>query len=1025
MKDYLEIRMNRIRKKYNRIFKESFIEYKLESFEISKEELAEKKEKIQDFVNFIKSGKIKDYNEEQLQAMFATEVFEKTLGYKNSFNETWEYELERKTDVDGQKPDIVLGEFTSDESKVMAVVELKDFKYYDLDKKQNRVGDKRTPVEQGFGYAPKFGGNCRWVLISNFNEIRLYDKNDENQYERFYIEDLEDDFEFKRFLYLLSKENILDRKLDNLIDLKIKEEEKIEREFYTKYKTIRSKIVSQVIEDNRTYNADVLIEKSQKLLDRFLFIAFCEDKNIIPANSYKTTVLSSNEFFTKHELFNVLCGYIDTGNKSKGINKFNGGLFKSDEILNDLVIDDSIFTELITLADYDFNTDVDENILGRIFEQSISDLEELKNDALGIETDKKKGKRKKDGVFYTPSRITRGIVEKSIGEYLNDKKLELGYEKLPELTDESIETQRGLSAKAEKHLTFWREYRSKVLNIKVIDPACGSGAFLIAAYDYLKKELDEINDRIADLKGRTQELFDGDEMYDASLENEYLIKCLYGVDLNPESVEISKLSLWLRTLTKDKPLTNLDDNIKSGNSITEFDFQEEFSEVFSKGGFDVVIGNPPYVRQESLKDIKTILEEKYATYIGTADLYCYFYELGIRLLKTGGVLGYITSNKWLRINYGKNIRKMLNEYYIIEIEDHGKVKMFVDAGVDTNIIVVKKINRQNTQVKIVLTEENNKTFETNQSNFNEDGYLFLDNRLKIVKEKIDNIGKPLGEWSIEVNRGVLTGLNDAFTIDKEKYNELVKKDRKNKEILVPLLRGQDIRRYEINYKDLYLINTHNGYKFNDEKIPEIKIDDYPSIKEYLNEFEPTLSKRGDKGKTPYNLRNCAYLEEFNKEKIVYGQISKIPKFSYDLSKFILNDTAFIITGEKLKYLLVMLNSNLIWKATMLFYSGIVLSSGIKLGKNSISKIPIIVPTQEQEEYLTNLADKMLESKEKLSKLNKLLVLAVNDKNYEMQLELKEKIEELNEEILDTDYAIDSYVYDMYGITAEERALIEG
>ena len=1017
--------MNRIRKKYNRIFKESFIEYKLESFEISKEELSEKKAKIQDFINFIKSGKIKDYNEEQLQARFATEVFEKTLGYKNSFNETWEYELERKTDVDGQKPDVVLGEFTSDESKVMAVVELKDFKYYDLDKKQNRVGDKRTPVEQGFGYAPKFGGNCRWVLISNFNEIRLYDKNDENQYERFYIEDLEDDFEFKRFLYLLSKENILDRKLDNLIDLKIKEEEKIEREFYTKYKTIRSKIVSQVIEDNRTYNADVLIEKSQKLLDRFLFIAFCEDKNIIPANSYKTMVLSSNENVTKHELFTMLCRNIDKGNKQKGINKFNGGLFKYDEILDDLVLDDVIFTELITLADYDFKTDVDENILGRIFEQSISDLEELKNDALGIETDKKKGKRKKDGVFYTPSRITQGIVGKSIGEYLNDKKLELGYEKLPELTDESIETQRGLSAKAEKHLAFWRDYRSKVLSIKVIDPACGSGAFLIAAYDYLKKELDEINDRIADLKGRTQELFDGDEMYDASLENEYLIKCLYGVDLNPESVEISKLSLWLRTLTKDKPLTNLDNNIKSGNSITEFDFQEEFSEVFAKGGFDVVIGNPPYVRQESLKDIKLILEEKYSTYIGTADLYCYFYELGIRLLKTGGVLGYITSNKWLRINYGKNIRKMLNEYYIIEIEDHGKVKMFVDAGVDTNIIVVKKINRQNTQVKIVLTEENNKTFETNQSNFSEDGYLFLDNRLKIVKEKIDNIGKPLGEWSIEVNRGVLTGLNDAFTIDKEKYNELIKKDRKNKEILVPLLRGQDIRRYEINYKDLYLINTHNGYKFNDEKIPEIKIDDYPSIKEYLNEFEPALSKRGDKGKTPYNLRNCAYLEEFNKEKIVYGQISKIPKFSYDLSKFILNDTAFIITGEKLKYLLVMLNSNLIWKATMLFYSGIVLSSGIKLGKNSISKIPIIVPTQEQEEYLTNLADKMLESKEKLSKLNKLLELAVVDKNYEMQLELKEKIEELNEEILDTDYAIDSYVYDMYGITVEERALIEG
>lgn len=1016
--------MNRIRKKYNRIFKESFIEYKLESFEISKEELLEKKAKIQDFINFIKSGKIKDYKEEQLQAIFATEVFEKTLGYKNSFNETWEYELERKTDVDGQKPDIVLGEFTSNESKVMAVVELKDFKYYDLDKKQNRVGDKRTPVEQGFGYSSKFSGNCSWVLISNFNEIRLYHKDTQSEYERFYIEDLEDDLEFKRFLYLLSKENILDRKLDNLIDLKIKEEEKIEREFYTKYKTIRSKIVSQVIEDNRTYNADVLIQKSQKLLDRFLFIAFCEDKNIIPANSYKTTVLSSNEFFTKHELFNVLCGYIDKGNKSKGINKFNGGLFKSDEILNDLVIDDSIFTELIILADYDFKTDVDENILGRIFEQSISDLEELKNDALGIETDKKKGKRKKEGVFYTPSSITREIVEKSIGEYLNDKKLELGYEKLPEVTDENIETQRGLSAKAEKHLTFWREYRSKVLSIKVIDPACGSGAFLIAAYDYLKKELDEVNDRIADLKGRTQELFDGDEMYDASLENEYLIKCLYGVDLNPESVEISKLSLWLRTLTKDKPLTNLDDNIKSGNSITEFDFNEEFSEVFAKGGFDVVIGNPPYVRQEDIKEDKKYLEENYSTYLGTADLYCYFYELGIRLLKTGGVLGYITSNKWLRINYGKNIRTMLNEYYIIEIEDHGKVKMFVDAGVETSIIILKKINCKNSKVKITLKEDS-KTFETNQSIFNEDGYLFLDNRLLKVKEKIDIKGLVLSKWDIKINSGLKTGFNEAFLISREKYDELIKKDRKNKEIIVPILRGRDINRYNINFSDLYLINTHNGYKRDKESISRIEIDNYPILKEYFDRFEPKLSGRSDQGETQYNMRNCAYLDVFNEEKLIYPEISAGANFYYDKKSYFIEMTAFVITGEKIKYLLAMLNSKFLEFAFEKYYLGQKISDSLRYKKVAINKLPVVYPTQEQEEYLTNLADKMLESKEKLSKLNKLLELAVVDKNYEMQLELKEKIEDLNEEILDTDYAIDSYVYDMYGITAEERELIEG
>ena len=867
---------------------------------------------------------------------------------------------------------------------------------------------------------------CRNFIIQDllfFFYILSHINCNTTQYERFYIEDLEDDFELKRFLYLLSKENILDRKLDNLIDLKIKEEEKIEREFYTKYKTIRSKIVSQVIEDNRTYNADVLIEKSQKLLDRFLFIAFCEDKNIIPANSYKTMVLSSNENVTKHELFTMLCRNIDKGNKQKGINKFNGGLFKYDEILDDLVLDDVIFTELITLADYDFNTDVDENILGRIFEQSISDLEELKNDALGIETDKKKGKRKKDGVFYTPSRITRGIVEKSIGEYLNDKKLELGFEKLPELTDESIETQRGLSAKAEKHLAFWREYRSKVLNIKVIDPACGSGAFLIAAYDYLKKELDEINDRIADLKGRTQELFDGDEMYDASLENEYLIKCLYGVDLNPESVEISKLSLWLRTLTKDKPLTNLDDNIKSGNSITEFDFQEEFSEVFVKGGFDVVIGNPPYVEQKKIKDIKHILEEKYDTYNSMADLYCYFYELAIKMLKTGGVMGYITSNSWLNVDYGINTRKLLNNYYIIEIEDHNGEKIFSDAQVETNIIILKKIERKNTDVKIVLTKEN-KTFYFNQEEFIEEkGFLFLDNSLEKLRKKLDENGEPLKNWKIKMNRGIVTGLDKAFIIEKEKYDELTKKDRKNKELIVPLLRGKNIGRYECDFKDLYLVGTFPAKKIN--------IDNYPSLKSYLETFLPGIQQTGKPNRKKTSNKwfetqdAIAYYEEFEKEKLIWAKMTKTSKFTYDTKGYYIPVTGFVMVGEKLKYLLAMLNSKLIEFAFLNLYGGKTLGEGLDFRISFLEKLPILVPTQEQEEYLTNLADKMLESKEKLSKLNKLLELAVVDKNYEMQLELKEKIEELNEEILDTDYAIDSYVYDMYGITEEERVLIEG
>ena len=205
----------------------------------------------------------------------------------------------------------------------------------------------------------------------------------------------------------------------------------------------------------------------------------------------------------------------------------------------------------------------------------------------------------------------------------------------------------------------------------------------------------------------------------------------------------------------------------------------------------------------------------------------------------------------------------------------------------------------------------------------------------------------------------------------------------------------------------------------------MNVESFPGIKEHLEEFEPKLSERSDKGQTAYNLRNCAYVAEFEKEKLIWAKMTKTSKFTYDTKGYYISVTRFIMVGEKLKYLLAMLNSKLIEFAFLNLYGGKTLGEGLDFRISFLEKLPILVPTQEQEEYLTNLADKMLESKEKLSKLNKLLVLAVVDKNYEMQLELKEKIEELNEEILDTDYAIDSYVYDMYGITVEERALIEG
>ncbi|MBF0714888.1 type IIL restriction-modification enzyme MmeI [Gemelliphila palaticanis] len=365
---------------------------------------------LENWIKLIKNKKIYEYKEEQLQKDFINLIFRVLLNYNDIFqnSENWNLETEHKTDVDGQKADAILEEFSNNDKKVFAVVELKDPNYRDLDKKQNRQSDKRSPIEQAFGYAPKYsGGQRKWIIVSNFNEIRLYDQLSLSEYEVFYIENLLDDYELSRLLYLMSKEHIIENKLFNKVDLKIKEEESIEKKFYNKYKKIRYDIIKEIINSNNDQPKNILIKKHKNYWIDFLFIAFCEDKNFIPTNIFRTIIESSNNIITKSDAFRTLCSWINTGNKSKGINKFNGGLFKEDDILDNLTIPDIVFDNLIEIANYDFSTDVDENILGHIFEQSLSDLEELKKYYSGETFDKKDSKRKIDGVFYTPKYITK------------------------------------------------------------------------------------------------------------------------------------------------------------------------------------------------------------------------------------------------------------------------------------------------------------------------------------------------------------------------------------------------------------------------------------------------------------------------------------------------------------------------------------------------------------------------------------------------------------------------------------------
>ena len=1004
--------------------------------DLEKNNLKEKREFLNKWINMEEIGTLYTSKEEALQGEFLLNIFSNLLNAVNVTDgkDKWNLERETKTEIDGQKADGVLGFFDKKGNKdVRAVIELKG-PTINLDSKLSKDKYARTPVEQAFGYAPKYGASCQWVIVSNFKEIRLYRSNSMLDYQVFYLENLKDDLEFKKFVYLLSFESLVGAGNEKSKSLKLseeyqKEQIEIEKKFYNLYKQIRIDIFENIRNNNKNISEYIILEKVQKLLDRFLFICFCEDKNLLPRNSFQKVIDrgTENRDFGVFEYFKSLCSWINIGNPKHEIPHFNGGLFKADEDLDTLMIDDVVFEKMQAISEYNFDSELNENILGHIFEQSISDIEEFKSQINEQDFDVKKGKRKKDGIFYTPKYITKYIVENTINYWLEDKRKELGEDKLPILTDEDYNHKyknkassvKLFSENYKKRIDFWKRYKEAIKNIKILDPACGSGAFLITAFEFLLKQTNEIDKKLLDLTGE-QDLFSDTTRY--ILENN-----IFGVDLNRESVEITKLSLWLKSANKNKTLTTLENNIKCGNSLIKdkeiakdfvFDWEKEFPEVFKNGGFDIVIGNPPYVRQETIKEIKPYLEQNYKVYTGVADLYCYFYELGYNLLKDNGYLGFITSNKWFRAKYGEKLREFLlsnTEFY--NIVDYNGTKVFEGATVDSNILIFKKNRVKNSIFSLQIADTI--PIEYEQEKLSKESFIFINQKEDSIKEKIERIGKPLKEWDININRGITTGLNDAFIIDKETKDKLLEEDYKNSEIIKPLLRGKDIEKYNINYADFYLINSHNGKAGKGA----IDIENYPQIKKWLERFEPKLSKRADKGKTPFNLRNCAYLKEFEKEKIVWQRVTKENTFALaEKDTFILDSMAFLSNIEKeKKYLLGILNSKLIY-FYLNQYTHKYGNNGFLLSNQYVEKLPIKPYNNEIE--LENKVDLILENNKKLSSYKELLERAKKNKKYDEIIDLEKLVEKTQDEIKKLDYEINQMVYKIYELTVNEIKIIE-
>ncbi|NHA52881.1 class I SAM-dependent DNA methyltransferase [Helicobacter pylori] len=503
------------------------------------------------------------------------------------------------------------------------------------------------------------------------------------------------------------------------------------------------------------------------------------------------------------------------------------------------------------------------------------------------------------------------------------------------------------------------------------------------------------------------------------------VKNLFGTPkLSPKEEEEAFASYGrIRALRK-----KLDDALSGREYHNAFEWRFEFPEVLDDEGnflgFDCIIGNPPYIRQEHIKDLKPLLEKQYQDfYNSSSDIYTYFFALAFNLLKEKGFSAFITSNKYARAKYGAKLRELLlKKTILVSYMELNALKVFESATVDTSIMnFIKQTPLKESVFKYYEPTPNDKNDLKNtpsllmrQNALSTESFIFANATLLDLRDKIESVGTPLKDWDIQIYRGILTGANEAFIIPTEKRDAILKncddvqKDEKGMserertiELIKPILRGKDIKRYSYEWANLWVINTHNGYTSNlKSKIPPIDIEKYPAIKAHLDAHYDTIATRCDQGDTPYHLRNCAYLEDFEKEKIVYPCImAKEPCFVYEQKGFYAPAPANIITGDKteIKYLTALLNSKCIYFAMRKFYMG----GGIEgeLKTNNLEKIPIpkiTTKNQELAQKITDCAERILKSKAKDPKAN---------------------TQELEKEI-------DALVYQLYHLTDEEIKIIE-
>lgn len=782
----------------------------------------------------------------------------------------------------------------------------------------------------------------------------------------------------------------------------------------------------------------------QQTIDRIVFLRICEDRGMEPYGALMALQNGENVYNRLFALFN------------KADEKYNSGLFhfnrekgreNFDSLTPALRIDDrplkDIFKNLYYPdSPYEFSV-LSADILGQVYEKFLGKVIRLTS-GHQAKIEEKPEVRKAGGVYYTPGYIVDYIVQNTVGKLVEGKK---------------------------------PGPRGGVSHLKILDPACGSGSFLIGAYQFL---LDWHRDQyIQDgpenwSKGKTPCIYQspkGEWRLTTGERKRILLNNIYGVDIDHQAVEVTKLSLLLKMLEgedeqsigkqmllfQERVLPDLSHNIKCGNSligpdfydhqqidlfdeaeifrVNAFDWNAEFAEIIKEGGFDAVIGNPPYVRQESLgADFKKYAKTRYSAFFGTADLYVYFIEQAHRLLKPGGLFGYICSNKFMRANYGGPLRSFLaTKASLRQLVDFGELPVFSGAATFP-VIVLTENSKSSVAQSFVYAPIKRLNFGSLKEEVRIAGQILDDAALRgdnwtlsrtdelAIFEKMKRIGKPLGNFvGGKICYGIKTGLNEAFVTDRESRDRLVAEDPNCAAIIKRFAIGDHIRKYRIEGKERYVIVIPRGWTHaqlgattQDAAWLWLKTN-YPSLAAHLAPFEQKCAKRFDKGDFWWELRACDYYDAFEQPKIIYPVIAKESRFTIDKMGFFSNDKTFIIPQNDL-YLLGVLNSSLAWAFLKRICS--ILGDADKGGRLELRAIYLkqlpIRPINFDDPADVARHDRMVGLVDQMLDLNRKLA----------ESRIPQTKEVLKRQIESTDRQIDQLVYELYDLTEEEIGIVE-